>query len=431
MPVTAIVGAQWGDEGKGRMVDYLAQKADMVIRFQGGDNAGHTVINDFGRFALHLVPSGIFNPNGLSIIGAGTVVHPPALLEEIETLEKSGCSTAGLVIEKRAHLVLAYHRRLDALQEKARGAQEIGTTRRGIGPAYADKAARTGLRVGDLLNRDHLAQRLAEVIPAKNAVLAMYGEAPLDADVLLEELLGWGERLTGRIVDTLPLVRDAVKSGSNVLLEGQLGIMRDLDWGTWPWVTSSNPMVQCAGAGLPARALDRVIGVVKVYTTAVGAGPFPTELHDSTGERLRATGGEFGATTGRPRRCGWYDAVAVAHAAWLNGFTSLALTKLDVLDGFDEIRVCTAYELDSKIIDFIPDTPDFARCVPVYETHPGWLATTSGARDWSELPENAQLFLKRIAQLAATPIEFVSVGPERQQLLTLDLPAAAKGRFGL
>lgn len=429
MPVTAVVGAQWGDEGKGRMVDWLAQDADLVIRFQGGDNAGHTVVNEHGKFALHLVPSGIFNPKTRCIIGAGTVVHPGGLLEELTALTAANIPLERLFIEKRAHVVLPYHRLLDGLQEKARGAASIGTTKRGIGPAYADKAARSGVRMGDLLRPDYLRQRLAASLPQKNEILTAHDEAPLDLDQVLDQLLTWGKALAPRIVDTLPVVQAAVRSGHNVLLEGQLGVMRDLDWGTYPYVTSSNPLVGAAGAGLPPTAVDRVIGIVKAYSTAVGAGPFPTELHDDVGQKLRAAGSEYGATTGRPRRCGWYDAVAVAHGAWLNGFSSLAVTKLDVLDDFDELLVCTHYQLDGETIDFVPDTPDMERVTPVYESWPGWKSPTSHARRWDDLPKAARAYLHRIAELAGVPIEFVSVGPERDQLLELHLSPWLRGRL--
>lgn len=429
MPVTAVVGAQWGDEGKGRMVDWLAQDADLVIRFQGGDNAGHTVVNEHGKFALHLVPSGIFNPKTRCIIGAGTVVHPGGLLEELVALTAANIPLERLFIEKRAHVVLPYHRLLDGLQEKARGAASIGTTKRGIGPAYADKAARSGVRMGDLLRPDYLRQRLAASLPQKNELLTAHGEAPLDLEQVLDQLLTWGKALAPRIVDTLPVVQAAVRSGHNVLLEGQLGVMRDLDWGTYPYVTSSNPLVGAAGAGLPPTAVDRVIGIVKAYSTAVGAGPFPTELHDDIGQKLRAAGSEYGATTGRPRRCGWYDAVAVAHGAWLNGFSSLAVTKLDVLDDFDELLICTHYQLDGNVIDYVPDTPDMERVTPVYESWPGWKAPTSEARRWDDLPKAARAYLHRIAELAGVPIEFVSVGPERDQLLELHLSPWLRGRL--
>ena len=429
MPVTAVVGAQWGDEGKGRMVDWLAQEADLVIRFQGGDNAGHTVVNEHGKFALHIVPSGIFNPKTTCIIGAGTVVHPGGLIDELESLRAANIPLTRLWVEKRAHVVLPYHRLLDGLQEKARGGAAIGTTKRGIGPAYADKAARTGVRMGDLLRPDYLRERLAASLPQKNRMLTEHGETPLELEALMTELTDWGRVLKGRIVDTLPLVQAAVKSGKNVLLEGQLGVMRDLDWGTYPFVTSSNPLVGAAGAGLPPTAIDRVIGIVKAYSTAVGAGPFPSELEDEAGALLRRVGAEYGATTGRPRRCGWYDAVAVRHAAWLNGFSSLAVTKLDVLDHFDEIKVCTAYELHGQVIDHVPDTPDMQVATPIYESWPGWKVSTAGARRWDDLPKPARAYLHRIAELAGVPIEFVSVGPERDQLLEMHLSPWLSGRL--
>lgn len=421
MTVTAIVGAQWGDEGKGRIVDYLAQAADMVIRFQGGDNAGHTVVNDRGTFRLHLVPSGIFNPATQCIVGPGTVVNPDTLLAELAELAAAGVETGNLWLSERAHLILPYHRLLDGLEESARGGQQIGTTKRGIGPAYADKAARAGLRLGDLLRPAHLRDRLAAALPQKNLTLAHFGQPALALDDLLAQAEAWRAALAGRIVDTLPLVRDAVRGGEQVLLEGQLGVMRDLDWGTYPFVTSSNPIAggACAGAGLPPSAISQVIGVAKAYCTAVGAGPFPTELHDETGVRLREVGGEYGATTGRPRRCGWLDGVALPYAAWLNGFTGLAITKLDVLDGLPELKICTGYLLDGQLIARVPDTPDYERCEPVYETWPGWAGSTREARRWEDLPAEAQAYLRRIAELAGVPISYVSVGPEREQLIVV------------
>jgi len=419
MSVTAVVGAQWGDEGKGRVVDYLAQRADMVIRFQGGDNAGHTVVNEHGTFRLHLVPSGIFNPATRCIIGAGTVVNPATLLEEMSELARVGINLDNLWLSERAGLVMPYHRLLDGLEESERGGEQIGTTRRGIGPAYADKAARIGLRLGDLTRPYYLRGRLARVLTQKNLALQHFGQPPLDLDELVEQGEAWGQALGSRIVDTLPMVQDAVRSGQKVLLEGQLGVMRDLDWGTYPFVTSSNPIAGggSAGAGLPAAAITDVVGVVKAYCTAVGAGPFPTELRDEVGERLREVGQEYGATTGRPRRCGWLDPVALSHATWLNGFTGLAVTKLDVLDGLAELKICTGYRLEGQIICRVPDTPDFDRCEPVYETWPGWQTSTQEARAWDDLPAAARAYLDRIAELASTPIEYVSVGPERGQLI--------------
>ncbi len=421
MSVTAIVGAQWGDEGKGRIVDYLAQRADMVIRFQGGDNAGHTVVNEYGVFRLHLVPSGIFNPATQCIVGPGTVVNPETLIGEMAELASAGVALDNLWLSERSQVVMPYHRLLDGLEETARGGSQIGTTRRGIGPAYADKAARLGIRLGDLRRPDYLAARLAQALPSKNLALQHFGQPALNLDDLIEQAIAWGRALGPRIVDTLPMVQEAVRRGRRVLLEGQLGVMRDLDWGTYPYVTSSNPIAgaACAGAGLPPSAITEVIAVVKAYCTAVGAGPFPTELKDDVAVHLRETGQEYGATTGRPRRCGWLDGVALPYAAWLNGFTGLAITKLDVLDGLPEVKICIAYRLDGQIISRVPDTPDFARCEPIYETWPGWARPTRAARRWEELPAEAQAYLRRISELAGVPIKYVSVGPERDQLIVV------------
>ena len=423
MPVTAIVGAQWGDEGKGRIIDYLAQRADVVIRFQGGDNAGHTVINDYGKHALHLIPSGIFNPATRNIIGSGCVVNPGALLEEMARLEAAGASLDNLWISARAHMVLPYHRLLDALEEQARGADSIGTTRRGIGPAYADKAARSGLRMGDLLHPDWLEARLENALRTVNRKLQVLGGEPVDGRELFALLMDYRAKLEPRIVDTTPILRQALEADASILLEGQLGVMRDLDWGVYPYVTSSNPTAAYApvGAGLPAGSVTRVIGVVKAYSTAVGEGPFPTELHDATGEKLREIGAEFGATTGRPRRCGWFDGVAIRHAAWLNGMTGLAVTKLDVLDHFEELKICVGYRLPSGeiITDAVPDTPILYQVEPVYETWPGWLSDTTRARRWDDLPREARAYLRRISDLAGVKIDYVSVGPERAQMFAV------------
>jgi len=421
MTVTAVVGAQWGDEGKGRIVDYLAQRADMVIRFQGGDNAGHTVVNEHGVFRLHLVPSGIFNPATRCIIGAGTVVNPQTLLDEMAELSAAGIGLDNLWLAERGQVVMPYHRLLDGLEESERGDAQIGTTKRGIGPAYADKAARIGIRLGDLTRPDVLRSRLAQALPYKNLALAHFGQQPLSLDELVAQAAAWGEALRPRIIDTLPIVRDAVAAGQRILLEGQLGVMRDLDWGVYPFVTSSNPLAggACAGAGLPPSAITEVIGVVKSYCTAVGAGPFPTELSDEVGVCLREVGEEYGATTGRPRRCGWLDGVALPYASWLNGFTGLAITKLDVLDGLPELKVCIGYRLNGQPICRVPDTWDLAAVEPIYETWPGWRTSTREARRWADLPVAARGYLKRIAELAAAPIKYVSVGPERDQLIVL------------
>jgi len=420
MTVTAIVGAQWGDEGKGRIIDYLAQNADVVIRFQGGDNAGHTVINEFGKHALHLIPSGIFNPNTKNIIGSGCVVNPQSLLEEINNLGKSGLAVENLWISTRAQMLMPYHRTLDILEESARGKDTIGTTKRGIGPAYADKAARSGLRMGDLLQTEWLESRLDNALRTTNRKIEVLGGEPLDGAALYKLCLEFRDKLSHRVVDTVPMVRHAIEQHQNILLEGQLGVMRDLDWGIYPYVTSSNPTASYAssGAGLPARAIDRVIGVVKAYSTAVGDGPFPVELHDEIGEKLRSEGGEYGATTGRPRRCGWFDGVAIRYAAWLNGMTGLAITKLDVLDSFDVIKVCVGYQLESGevIRDSMPDTPLLNEAKPIYEDWAGWKSSTANCRHWDDLPKAARSYIHRLTDLAGIKVDYVSVGPERDQM---------------
>ncbi|MBE7471667.1 MAG: adenylosuccinate synthase [Anaerolineae bacterium] len=423
MTVTAIVGAQWGDEGKGRIVDALAEQMEWVIRFQGGDNAGHTVINDHGEFKLHLIPSGIFHPGVKCLVGTGCVVNPAVLLEELEALEAAGVNTANLFVSERAHMVMPYHRLLDGLQEVASGKSAIGTTKRGIGPAYSDKGARRGLRLGDLLRPDWLEARLDQAIEFANRELVHFQQTPVDPAQLLDQCRTWGEQLAARLVDPLPLIRQAYEQGANILLEGQLAAMRDLDWGTYPYVTSSNPTATFApvGAGLPPQAVKRVIGVVKAYTTAVGAGPMPTDQGDNqTAKWLREKGQEYGATTGRPRRCGWFDAVALNYVAYLNGFTDLAITKLDVLDGLPELKICTGYRLgDGSIIQHVPDTPVYETVEPVYESWPGWPKnSTAAARTWADLPEAAQNYLNRIEELAGVSIRYISVGPKRDEMFT-------------
>ncbi len=424
MPVTAIVGAQWGDEGKGRLVDALAEAMEWVIRFQGGDNAGHTVINKAGEFRLHLIPSGIFYPHTKCLIGTGCVVNPETLLEELETLETAGVDTRNLFLSERAQILMPYHRTLDGLQELASGKQALGTTKRGIGPAYSDKSARRGLRLGDLLRPEWLQTRLEQAVAFANRELTHFGHAPVDMALLNEQCHIWRDKIGPRLIDPLPVIRQAYEQQANILLEGQLAAMRDLDWGIYPYVTSSNPTAAFApiGAGLPPQAIERVIGVVKAYTTAVGAGPVPTDQGENvTALWLREKGREFGATTGRPRRCGWLDGVALNHVAYLNGFTALAVTKLDVLDGLTELKICTRYRLpDGSIIDHVPDTPTYQTVEPVYETWPGWSEnSTSTARTWSELPEAAQHYVKRIEELVSVPVRYVSVGPKREEMFAM------------
>lgn len=422
MSVTAVVGAQWGDEGKGRVIDYLAQDADLVIRYQGGDNAGHTVVIKEQTFKLHLTPSGIFNPNTINLVGTGCVVNPQTVLQEVSALEAAGIQTHNLFISNRAQIIMPYHRDLDGLQEHSRQGQALGTTKRGVGPAYADKGARRGLRMGDLLNPSWLEERLKPALANANREIEYFDGEPYLFSDLYEQCLAWGQTLEPRIVDPVPLVRDTYQADKQILLEGQLGVMRDLDWGIYPYVTSSNPTASFAltGAGLPHYALKNVLGVVKAYSTAVGEGPFPTELFDENGEFLRTQGHEYGATTGRPRRCGWFDGVAIAYASWLNGFSGIAVTKLDVLDGLAEIKLCTHYRLpNGEQIDYVPDTSLLDQVEPVYESWPGWSQETRSARAWDDLPKNAQHYLKRLEALANAPLAYVSVGPEREAMIPL------------
>ena len=419
MPVTAVVGAQWGDEGKGKITDLLAQEADVVIRYQGGNNAGHTVVNQHGTFKLHLVPSGIFNPNALCIVGPGTVVDLKVLCEELRNLEAHGISTANLRVSDRAHLLMPYHTLLDRLDERERGRQKLGTTGQGVGPAYADKVARHGIQVYEVRDEKRFRARVAHELETKNKVIERFGDKPLDARRVADEVLDAAATLGDRIVDTLPLVEDAVRTDARVLLEGQLGAMRDLDWGIYPYVTSSNPLAGGAsvGAGIPPRYITRVIGVVKAYSTSVGEGPFPTEMHGKEGDALREMANEYGATTGRPRRVGWFDAVAARHAHRLNAFTELAVTKLDVLGAYREIPFCVAYRLDGRTTTDMPPTAVLERAAPVYETCAGWCGALAGVSDRDHLPTAARDYLAKIEASVGAPIGMVGIGPERSATL--------------
>jgi len=430
MSVIAVVGSQWGDEGKGRVVDYLATDADLVIRFGGGNNAGHTVINRHGHFKLHLIPSGIFYPATRNLLGNGVVINPPAIVTELDDLARAGFSCDNLFISDRAHVVMPYHVVLDQLDERERGAAKIGTTSRGIGPAYVDKVARRGLRMTDLVEPETFRTRLADALPRIRRMMTGYADEEMadaiaeatDADRIAETYLAAGKRLAPHVVDGAALVAAALAGGQRILLEGQLGTMRDLDWGIYPYVTSSSPIPGGAslGAGLPAVRIDRVIGVAKAYTTAVGSGPVPTELEDEEGERLRDRGAEYGTSTGRPRRCGWYDAVAVRFSVRLAGYSSIVLTKLDVLDGFERLRVAHAYRdpVDGREWDTVPaSTATYERLEPVYEELPGWESDTSACRSWASLPAGARAYVERLEELAGVPISHVSVGPERDQMI--------------
>lgn len=420
MSVISVVGAQWGDEGKGRIVDYLATDADIVIRYQGGDNAGHTVVNDIGKFALHIIPSGIFNENTTSIVGAGTVVNFDTMAKELEAIPEK--FWPNLLIDYRAHLIFPFHCLLDGAEEGMRSqSQKVGTTKRGIGPCYSDKAARNGIRAVDILDEENLRTRLTMLLNLKNRELSYYGLQTFTVDEMMGLCAKWKARFGSQIQDTLPIIREAVESGRKILLEGQLGIMRDLDWGIYPYSTSSNPTSGGAvnTSGISPRKLDEVIGVAKAYSTSVGGGPFPTELEDEDGLKLRTIGGEFGATTGRPRRCGWFDAVAADYSCYLNGFTAVAITKLDVLDTFEEIKVCTAYRIDGDIVTQLPETSFQQRAVPIYETFDGWMSDTTNARKWEDLPVNAQKYVRALEKLIGVPVKYISVGPERDQIIVM------------
>ncbi|AEC02504.1 adenylosuccinate synthase [Parasphaerochaeta coccoides] len=420
MSISAVVGAQWGDEGKGRIVDYLAQEADVVVRYQGGDNAGHTVINDKGKFALHIIPSGIFNPATINIVGAGTVVNFDTMATELAALEEKGVDTTNLYIDQRAHLILPFHCLLDGAEEASRSSSwQIGTTKRGIGPCYSDKASRKGIRAMDIMDETRLRTRLEMLLPGKNRELAYFGLPEVTVDEIMNLASAWRIRFGHRITDSVSILRKAVKQDKAILMEGQLGVMRDLDWGIYPYTTSSNPTSggTCSGAGISPRLIGRVIGVVKAYSTSVGGGPFPTELKDETGDKLRAIGGEYGATTGRPRRCGWFDGVAADYSSWINGFTDIAITKLDVLDTFETLKICTGYMVDGKVVTELPETGGQEKAEPIYEELPGWLVPTTGARAWEDLPPNAQAYIQRIESLSGARASYVSVGPERDQII--------------
>ncbi len=413
-----LIGAQWGDEGKGKIIDVLTSEADWIVRYQGGNNAGHTVEIGSEKYILHLIPSGILRDQKSCVIGNGVVVDPVALVKEIRELQERGADPAGrLFVSDRAHLVFPYHRELDAARENRTGkmGNSIGTTKRGIGPAYGDKAARVGLRVGDLLDSS-FPERLRSLVEEKNKVLQAMSAETLDADAVVAEIADAGRFLAPFIADTIPLLHGVLGRGQSILLEGAQGTMLDIDYGTYPFVTSSNSTAAgaCTGTGIPPHRVDSVIGVVKAYTTRVGEGPFPTELNDDDGKNMARIGNEFGATTGRPRRCGWFDAVVARYSVMINGVDAWAITKLDVLDTFERIRICTAYEVDGERIDSIPgNIRAFAACTPVYEDFEGWMEPTTGATRFDELPSRAQAYLRRLEELTGVPAELVSVGPRR------------------
>ncbi len=421
MPVQIILGAQWGDEGKGKIVDMLAEHADIVARYQGGPNAGHTVCIGERQHVLHMIPAGMFHPHTICVIGNGAVIDPNALLGEIDQLAAAGIRIAGrLLISHNAHLIMPYHRLLDSVREQT--GTRIGTTGRGIGPAYIDKFARVGIRIVDLLDRDTLARKLKANIEEKNRLLTrVYGEATLDVDAIIREYQDFDKKIDEYVTDTAYYLNQALAEGKRIIAEGAQGALLDVDHGTYPFVTSSNPTSggACTGLGIPPSAVDSTVGVVKAYSTRVGNGPFPTELTDATGDMLRTVGGEFGATTGRPRRCGWFDAFALRYSAMINGIDRIAVTKLDVLDDFSDIRVCVGYEFRGKRLKTFPsDTSSLGHIVPVYASYPGWKTKISGIRSFADLPEKAQTYVRDLAQLTGTKLWLVSVGPRRDQTFT-------------
>ena len=423
--VLILVGGQWGDEGKGKIIDLLSEHADMVIRSQGGNNAGHTVVNAGQEFRFHLIPSGILYPGTSCVIGNGVVLDPRVLLDEMEQVQSRGISTDRLIISDRAHLIMPWHPILDKLEEEQRGDDRLGTTWRGIGPAYADKIRRVGFRAGDLLKPRFLEKKLDFVLgKIKNPVLEqLYQVEPLDGQAILKEYTAYGERLGPHIQDIFPLVHKAIGSGRTILLEGAQGSMLDLDFGTYPYVTSSSPTAGGAltGSGIPPTAVDLTMGVFKAYTTRVGYGPLPTELLDTLGEQMREIGVEYGTTTGRARRVGWFDAAVARYSVALNGIGSIALTKLDVLDSFDPVRICTGYHSKGELLAYpMSNISHLKHCEPVYEEMPGWSSSTAEVRRPQDLPQAARRYIDRLSELCGAPVDIVSVGPARDQTIWMD-----------
>jgi len=421
-----VIGAQWGDEGKGKITDLLSRSADVVVRYQGGVNAGHTIVVDGQVLKLHLIPSGILYSDTVCLIGSGTVVDPRVLLQELDMLAGIGIDASGLKLASTAHVTMPYHRLLDQAMERQRGTRRIGTTGRGIGPTYSDKAERNGIRMIDLLDAEQLRERLQGPIEEKNLLLErIHGLEPLDPEQVIAEYADYGRRLAPQVVDCTRTIHQAARARQNILFEGAQGTLLDLDHGTYPYVTSSNPVAggACIGAGVGPTLIDRVIGVAKAYTTRVGEGPFPTELDGSLSDHLCDRGGEYGTTTGRRRRCGWFDGVIGRYAVEVNGIDCLAITKLDVLDELDEIRVCVAYDMDGQRLDHFPSSSaEFARCRPVYETLPGWQSSTAACRRLEDLPPTAMSYLRFLAELMEVPIAIVSLGASRDQTIVVEDP---------
>lgn len=419
MSSVVVVGTQWGDEGKGKITDYLSEKAEVVARYQGGNNAGHTIVFGGTKYKLHLIPSGIFYKDKVCVIGNGMVIDPKALVEELAYLHERNVDTSNLRISNRAHVILPYHIKLDVVEEERKGANKIGTTKKGIGPAYMDKAARIGIRIADLLEKDTFKLKVETVLKEKNRLFEKYYETDgFSAEEIVEEYFEYGQQVAKYVVDTSVVLNDALDDGRRVLFEGAQGVMLDIDQGTYPFVTSSNPIAGgvTIGSGVGPSKINHVVGVSKAYTTRVGDGPFPTELHDDIGDQIREVGREYGTTTGRPRRVGWFDSVVVRHARRVSGITDLSLNSIDVLTGIKTLKICTSYRYKGEILDEFPASLNIlAECEPVYEELPGWEEDITGVKTLHELPENARTYIERVCQLTGIPLTVFSVGPDRNQ----------------
>ena len=424
MPAYGVIGGQWGDEGKGKVIDYLAGQVDCVVRYAGGNNAGHTVVNDQGKFTLHLVPSGICWPQVYGIIGNGVVVDADVLLGELAELNARNIDTSKLYVSERAHLIMPYHVLLDNLEEQARGASALGTTGRGVGPAYVDKIARAGIRVSDLLDWDALVPRLEETLKTKNTLITkIYGGEALPLEDMLDKCRKWAGALGPHVHSTEEIIRDFLAEGKNILLEGAQGTLLDIDHGSYPYVTSSSPSIggACTGLGLNPQAITGVLGVFKAYSTRVGGGPMPSEMHGEVADNLREKAQEYGTTTGRPRRVGWFDAVAGKYSRQLNGFTGMVVTRLDILDGFPSVKLCVGYRVDGQEVGRFPaNTNLLARCQPVYQELPGWDRPTASATSLSQLPENAIAYVRRIEELVGCKAQMISTGPSRTETIVAE-----------
>ena len=424
MSSVVVVGTQWGDEGKGKITDFLSENAEVIARYQGGDNAGHTIVIEGTKYKLHLIPSGIFYPEKVSVIGNCVVVNPKSLVKELAYLHDAGITTDNLRISDRAHVILPYHIKLDQLQEDSKGDNKIGTTIKGIGPAYMDKAARVGIRIADLLDKEIFAARLKINLEQKNREFTkMYEVDPVDFQDIFEEYYDYGQQIKKYVTDTSVILNDALDAGKRVLFEGAQGVMLDIDQGTYPYVTSSNPVAGgvTIGSGVGPSKISKVVGVCKAYTSRVGDGPFPTELNDEIGHQIREVGHEYGTTTGRPRRVGWFDSVVMRHSRRVSGLTNLSLNSIDVLTGLDEVKICVAYDLDGERIDYYPASLEtLQRCTPIYETLPGWSEDITGVRHLDDLPETAKNYVRRVSELVGVKISTFSVGPGRDQTNVLE-----------